>query len=88
MVNQSFVTRSLLVWRLWWENFKRVMRIIGDFEARIILTVFYAILILPMGLLLRPFLDPLQLRRPPAPTSYWLTREPLDDTLEGARLQS
>jgi hypothetical protein len=41
-----------------------------------------------MGLLLRPFLDPLQLRRPPAPTSYWLTREPLDDTLEGARLQS
>ncbi|QLQ07809.1 MAG: hypothetical protein HZY76_18585 [Anaerolineae bacterium] len=82
------MARALTMGRLWWENFKRTMRIIGDFQARIILTIMYAVLVLPMGLLLRPFLDPLHLRRPPQPASYWLDREPLDDTLEGARLQS
>lgn len=84
----TFMARTMLVWRLWWANFKRIMRVIGDFQARIILSIFYAVLILPMGLLLRPFFDPLHLRRPAEAASYWMPREPLDETLEGARLQS
>ena len=84
----TFMTRTMLVWRLWWANVKRIMRVIGDFQARIILSIFYAVLILPMGLLLRPFFDPLHLRRPAELASYWMPREPLDETLEGARLQS
>ncbi len=49
-----------------WEGWKRVAHVIGDFQARVILTVFYAVLVLPFGLLVRLFADPLELRHPPA----------------------
>ncbi len=85
---KTYATRALMIWRLWWENFKRTMRFIGDIEARIILTVFYIVLVLPMGLIFRAFVDPLHLRRPAELSSYWIARELPDESLDGARLQS
>lgn len=85
---KTYVMRARLIWRLWWENFKRTMRFIGDIQARIILTVLYVILVLPTGLVLRAVIDPLHLRPPAEHPSYWIARQPLDDSLEGARLQS
>ena len=51
------------VLRQLWEGWKRVARAIGNFQARILLTVFYAVLILPFGVAVRLFADPLGIRR-------------------------
>ena len=41
-----------------WEGWKRIAHVIGDFQARVILTIFYAVLVLPFGLAVRIFADP------------------------------
>jgi hypothetical protein len=55
---RSFLTRM-------WEGWKRVAHVIGDFQARVILTIFYAVLVLPFGLLVRLLADPLHIRHQP-----------------------
>jgi hypothetical protein len=52
-----------------WEGYKRVARKIGDFQARVLLTLIYAILVLPIGLAVRLFADPLQIKKQP---TKWL----------------
>ena len=47
-----------------WEGWKRVGRKIGDFQARVLLTLIYAIALLPFGLIVSLFGDPLRTRRP------------------------
>jgi hypothetical protein len=47
-----------------WEGWKRVGRKIGDFQARILLTVFYFLVLAPFALGLRLLADPLGLKRP------------------------
>jgi hypothetical protein len=51
--------------RIW----KRVAHAIGNFQARILLTVFYAIIVFPFGIVARLFSDPLRIKRPP---TQWL----------------
>jgi hypothetical protein len=67
-----------------WEGWKRVARVIGDFQARVILTVFYAVLVLPFGLAVRLFGDPLHIRRQP---ESWQQRSPGTRDSEWARRQ-
>ncbi len=43
--------------------FRRITRVIGNFQARVILTILYVVLILPVGLIVRLVSDPLRLRR-------------------------
>lgn len=52
-----------------WEAWKRLARRIGDFQARVLLVIFYAVLVLPFGVAVRLFLDPLRIKRRPA---QWL----------------
>jgi hypothetical protein len=54
--------KTSLIRRLW-EGWKRVGRKIGDFQARVLLTLIYAIFVLPFGVAVRLFGDPLRLRR-------------------------
>jgi len=54
-----------------WEAWKRLAHRIGNFQARVLLTVLYAVLVLPFGLVVRLFSDPLRIRRRPA---EWLDR--------------
>jgi hypothetical protein len=67
-----------------WEGWKKIAHIIGNFQARVLLTIFYAILVLPFGLAARLFADPLRIKRPP---NTWLDHpnEPID--LQWARKQ-
>jgi len=67
-----------------WEAWKKIAHVIGNFQARVLLTVFYAILVLPFGLAARLFADPLRIKRLP---TTWLDHpnEPID--LEWARKQ-
>jgi hypothetical protein len=74
------------IFRRLWEAWKPIARRIGDFNARLILTVFYFILLAPFSFLVR-MLDPLNLRR--KSKSAWEQRpEPNPHLLEHARRQS
>ena len=66
-----------------WETWKRIGQFIGDWIARIVLTLFYFSIFAPFGLGVRLFGDPLGIRNP-AGDSYqsWPNKEP---TLKNAR---
>ena len=69
------------LWRVW----KHIARRIGEFQGRVLLTVLYALLVVPVGLILRLLADPLRRWRPPA--SNWVARETAPATLDEARRQ-
>jgi hypothetical protein len=67
-----------LVWKKW-RAFGKVM---GDFVARIFMTVFYFTVALPFGIGVRLFKDPLRLK---STEVAWLKREQSEETIEAAR---
>lgn len=54
-----------------WQGWKRIARQVGDFQARVLLTIIYAVLVLPFGLVVRFFADPLRVKRTP---EAWIHR--------------
>ena len=52
-----------------WQAWKRIAHAIGNFEARVLLTIFYAVLVLPFGITSRLFSDPLRIKHRP---TRWL----------------
>jgi len=54
-----------------WQVWTRLAHKIGNFQARVLLTLLYAVLVLPFGLCVRLFSDPLRIRKRP---SGWLDR--------------
>jgi hypothetical protein len=54
-----------------WKSWVRVAQWIGNFQARVLLTILYAVVLLPFGICLRLFADPLRTKEPPA---KWLSR--------------
>lgn len=78
------MAKSNLLKRLW-EGWKPIGRKIGDFQARVLLTVLYAIVVLPFGLAVRVFGDPLRIRKPP---SRWLDHLDKQTDIEWAHRQS
>ncbi len=69
-----------------WQEWKILARHIGNFQARVLITLVYFTLILPFGLGVSLFADPLQMKRPRA-ASHWLSRETRDLNLERAKTQ-
>lgn len=67
-----------------WEGWKRVGRVIGNFQARLMLTIFYIVLIAPLGLLVRVCADPMRIRHP---RDKWLHRDPDGTDLIAAQRQ-
>lgn len=73
--------------RMLWQWWKRVARRIGDLQARIILTVFYYVVLGPFALVLRARSDPLGIK--PGRERGWQRRsEPAGTPLDRARRQS
>ena len=68
-----------------WEAWKRFARRLADFQGRVLLTVLYLVLVVPVGLILRLVADPLRRRRPQ--TSNWTPRVPAPATVDEARRQ-
>jgi hypothetical protein len=54
----------LAMLRRLWAGWKRVGRKIGDFQARVLLTVFYFVILAPFATGVRLFADPLGLKQP------------------------
>ncbi len=65
-----------------WNAWKHIGQMIGDFLARIVLSIFYFTIFLPFGLGVRLFGDPLAIKNL-QPT--WIERNTHDRTLEDAR---
>jgi len=64
-----------------WKKFGHAF---GNFQARVLLTVIYAVLLLPFGLLVRCFSDSLHVKKRP---DKWLEYPPTATGLDSARHQ-
>jgi hypothetical protein len=74
------------LWRRLWEAWKAVARRIGDVQARILLAVFYFVVLAPFALIVRLTSDPLAIR--PRTRRGWHARvEPPGTVLERAQRQ-
>jgi len=67
-----------------WAAWSKLMHIIGNFQARVILTIMYAILVLPFGVATRLFGDPLRIKTMP---TGWLDHPEEPMTTEWAHRQ-
>jgi len=68
------------LWR-WWQ---KIAKKIGDFQARLILTLFYFVVVLPLGLIVRLFSDPLGRKKTSA---GWEVKSETPSNVESARRQ-
>ncbi|HUI41420.1 MAG TPA: hypothetical protein VL523_05580 [Terriglobia bacterium] len=48
-----------------WRGFSAFAKRLGNFQARVLLTIIYAILVLPFGVMVRLFADPLRIKKLP-----------------------
>jgi hypothetical protein len=67
-----------------WAGWTRLAHKIGNFQARVLLTVLYALLVLPFGIVVRVFADPLRIKERPA---RWLDHPDEASDLKSARKQ-
>jgi hypothetical protein len=72
--------------RRFWESWKRVARKIGDFQARLLLILFYFVILGPFALVVRWGSDPLAMKR--GTSKGWQPREEKNEApTERARRQ-
>ena len=67
-MGKSEAKKKISVVRELWEWWKGVAKKIGDFQARLLLTVFYFILFSPFALAVRKWSDPLAIKSRAAPS--------------------
>lgn len=69
-----------------WERWKVIAKKIGNFQSRLLLTLFYLLIVPFFALIVKVFKDPLHLR-PPKGGSFWLPRTHPHPTETTARRQ-
>ena len=70
-----------------WEAWQAFAGALGSYQSRLLLTLFYFVVVTPFGVLARAFGDPLRLRRVGG-SSYWVARDDTGaDKLDRARNQ-
>ncbi|HRV96860.1 MAG TPA: hypothetical protein P5526_32190 [Anaerolineae bacterium] len=72
-------------WKKLWAGWKRFGEIIGNFLARIVLTIFYFTVFVPFAIGVRLLSDPLKIKELPA--ELWQPRTTGDQQLEEALRQ-
>ena len=68
--------------KLAWKKWRAFGQVMGDFVARVFMTVFYFTVALPFGIGVRWLKDPLRLK---SKEVGWLAREEREQTIESAR---
>ena len=68
-----------------WNRWLKIADVIGDFQARVVLSLFYFVIVLPFGLAVRLFADPLRIKGKPDTT--WSDFVPHAQTIDEARKQ-
>lgn len=69
-----------------WGQWKRFAQKVGDFQARVLLTLLYFAILGPMGVVVRILKDPLRIKHAPK-ASVWLPKPAENASLEVARRQ-
>lgn len=69
-----------------WRKVEHYSQVVGDFQARLILTILYGLLVLPTGLIARIGGGLLDHKRQEA-ASYWQARPTVDPSIRSARGQ-
>ncbi len=69
-----------------WAQWKRFAQKVGDFQARVVLTLLYFIILGPMGVIVRTLRDPLRIKHA-LRASVWLPKPEENASLEVARRQ-
>jgi hypothetical protein len=69
-----------------WAAWKKVGHFIGNVVGRVVLTILYFTVVLPFGVGVRLFGDPLAIK-PKGGSSFWHHRPEVKDSLEEARRQ-
>lgn len=77
----------MTLFRRAWEGWKRFGKKVGDFQARLLLSLFYFLILAPFGLGMRAA-DPLGLRRSGSPAWHPRPPAPPGDPMIRARRQS
>ncbi len=62
-----------------WEGWKKVAKIIGNFQAQVLFTIFYFTIILPVGIGVRFFSDPLNTSGKNKKTNFNTWEHPAED---------
>jgi hypothetical protein len=75
----------LSAWNRAWNRWLKTAGVIGDFQARVVLSLFYFVIVLPFGLAVRLFADPLRVKERCDTT--WSSFETRAATLDEARKQ-
>jgi hypothetical protein len=75
-----FVGLSIFLTKNFWQNWKAFGQFLGDWLARVVLTIFYFTIFVPFGLGVRLFADPLRIKSLPNP--YWRPRPTGDQTID------
>ena len=79
-------SEALVGWRRVWQRWLHFSSKIGDYQSRVILAFLYFTIVMPFGLLVRIFADPLNIRKAPS-ESVWHKWEMITKTIEEARRQ-
>ncbi len=73
--------------RAGWRRWRRFAVVVATWQARVLYSVVYVLLIIPLGVLLRWRSDPLRLRRSTTGRTVWLGRSEPPDLQRWARRQ-
>jgi hypothetical protein len=73
-------------WKRIWTYCSAFSQRIGNYQSRMLLALFYFLIVFPFGIGVRLIRDPLRVRRRPDGSS-WVARERADTNLESARSQ-
>lgn len=65
-------------------SWKRVVQAVANIQARVLLTIFYALVMFPFGVAVRLLFDPLRMKQRP---TQWLNRPEKTQDLPWARRQ-
>ncbi len=71
----------------WWKAWKESGKAIGAFQSRILLGLFYFIVVAPFGAAVRAFGDPLEIGKKRKPSAWLPKGTPTDASLDACRRQ-
>ena len=59
-----------------WEGWKKLIHVVGAFQSRLLLSLFYFVIVMPDALFAKWTSDPLRLKRPTEGTNWepWVAR--------------
>jgi len=72
------------MWHTLWNGFKKIGFKIGAFQSRLLLALFYLIIIAPIALVFKLLADPLLVRKK---TGFWLKRAHREEGIEELKRQ-